>query len=131
MTKVVPIYEKTFRQEYCWVRAKNSSEFEAYLRTKISNYDQVVDTSDNSEEDDGETLSLVIDGRGVIFFWFNEEDITAIVHELLHAVCACMRSRGVTLTEDSEETFCYALSFLMTEVDKVLKKPLTKKKKAV
>lgn len=132
--KVVDIYEKLYRQHYCWVKVNSAKEFDDYLRSIISNLDAVLE-SHVDDECDGETVSLIVDGKEVIFFWFKKEDHTAIIHELLHAVFACMRSRGLTLTEASEESYCYLLSFLYSEVLKELvkapKKKLTKGKSVV
>lgn len=118
MKKTTSIYDKVYRQEYVWVHVKSADEFNAYLRTIIQNFDEVVDTSGDSEieENDGETLDLIVEGKNVIYFWFDTKDATAIVHELAHAVFKCMRSRGVVLSEESEESFCYVLSFLYNEV---------------
>jgi len=121
MKKFIYITDKIFRQEYCWVRAKSSSEFDELMKTKVPNYTELVEIEEDKEYD-GETVSLSVDNVNVIFFWFNEKDATAIVHELLHAVFICMRERGITLTEDSEESFCYVLSFLYEEILKNIKK---------
>jgi len=132
--KTTEIYDPIFKQLYVWVHANSGKEFDSYLRTIFGNYDELVDTSDDGGEDDGQTLDLVIDGKLTIFFWFNEKDATAIVHELAHAMFKSLRSRGVGLSEESEESYCYLLSFLYEEVLKELspnKKNLTKKKKQV
>jgi hypothetical protein len=130
MKKFFSIYDKVFRQEYCWVNASSSSEFDKLLRTKVADYDQQVELGADGEDDDtdGETISLKTDHGEVIFFWFNKKDATVIVHELLHAIFICMRSRGIALTEASEESFCYVLSYLYGEILKELnkKKNLTK-----
>lgn len=127
------IYDKTFRQQYLWVRAKSSAEFLTMLETKVHNVKDLTDPED--KEADGECLALTIDGSSVMCFWFNEKEPSTIVHELLHCVFACMRSRNINLSEDSEETFCYSLSFLYSSVLEVFaeerkkaRKPLTKKK---
>ncbi len=128
--KVTKIHDPIHRQDYQWVHAKNAQEFDAYLKSAISNYSEIVEQASDEEECEGETLDLIIDGKLVIFFWFNKKDATAIVHELAHAVFKCMRSRGVVLSEESEESFCYLLSFLYAEVLKhIYKKSLDKKTK--
>lgn len=119
------IYEKVHRIEFCWVHAKNSQEFIDLLATKISNVRDIITASEGT---DGETVSLNINGMNIIFFWFNPSEPTAIVHELLHAVIAGLKDRGINLAEESEETYCYLLSFLYGEVLEVLKKECIKKK---
>jgi hypothetical protein len=130
--KATTIYDKHYRQEFVWVHAKTAKEFSDYLRSKISNFDEVVDTSEDTDEEyEGETLNLTVDGAQIIFFWFKKSDPTAIVHELLHATFKCMRSRGITLSEESEEAFCYMQSYLYEEVLAVInKKSLDKKQKS-
>lgn len=39
-----------------------------------------------------------------------------LVHEMLHAVCHVTKSVGVTLSDDSEEVYCYMLDKLYFEV---------------
>lgn len=129
--KVTRIHDPVHRQEYVWIHAHSAKQFDDYLKTAISNYSEVVEQTTDDEDCEGETIDLVIDGKLVIFFWFNKKDATAIVHELAHAMFKSMRSRGVTLSEESEESFCYLLSFLYSEVLKVLcKKSLDKKQKS-
>jgi hypothetical protein len=130
--KTTTITDNVYKQLYVWVHAKSSKEFNNYMRSIVDQYDVIVDTSDE-EENDGETLDLLIDGRLVIYFWFNVKDATAIVHELAHATFKSLRSRGVILSAESEESYCYLLSFLYEEVLKELytKKPLTKHKKVL
>ena len=103
------IYEKVHRIEFCWVHASNSQEFIDLLATKITNVWDIITASEGT---DGETVSLNINGMNIIFFWFNTSEHTAIVHELLHAVIAGLKDRGINLAEESEETYCYLLSFL-------------------
>lgn len=49
------------------------------------------------------------------------EDIGYIEHELLHAVVYIMNYSGVTLSEESEETFTYELSYLTRQLYKHVK----------
>ena len=128
------IYDQTFRQQYLWVRANSSAEFLEMLETKVHNVRELTDPED--KEADGECLALTIDGASVMCFWFNIKEPSTIVHELLHCVFACMRSRNIHLSEDSEETFCYSLSFLYSKVLEILaserkkaRKPVDKAKK--
>ena len=135
MTKPIftQIYDQTFRQTYLWVRAKSSKEFLEMLETKVPNIREITDEEDS--EADGESLTLQIDGTTVICFWFNIKEPSTTVHELLHAVFQTMRSRNITLSEDSEETFCYLLSFLygkiLDELKPQRKKSIDKPKKSV
>lgn len=129
MSKALHITDNVYRQDYVWVKVESSEDFNEYMKTVVSNFNDFIDADEEGSSCDGETICLQIEGKDVIFFWFKKDDITAQVHELLHAVFASMRSRGVVLTEESEETFCYVLSFLTGEVNKELhKKRLTKKK---
>ena len=108
------IYDQTFRQNFLWVRARTSAEFLDILETKVANIREITDEADR--EADGESLTLEIDGTKVICLWFNTRNHETIAHEVLHAVFQTMRSRNITLSEDSEETFCYLLSFLYGKI---------------
>lgn len=127
------IYEKLYRQEFLWVHARSSKEFMDILETKVSNIRDIIEADDELDECDGETTVINVDGKDIIVFWFNVEEPEAIVHELLHSVFRCMKARGITLSDDSEETYCYMLSFLYGEILKEIKpkKPLTKSKKVL
>ena len=116
MTKPIftQIYDQTFRQNFLWVRASTSKQFLDLLETKVPNIRSITDEEDS--EADGESLTLEIDGTKVICLWFNTRNHETIAHEVLHAVFETMRSRSITLSEDSEETFCYLLSFLYGKI---------------
>ncbi len=134
--KFTSIYDSVYRQEYCWVHATNSKEFMDMLEARVPNVRQVVEEDEEQDSDvDGETVVINIDGTAVICFWFNVANPETIVHELLHAIFACMRARNITLTEESEETFCYMLSFLygkiLEELRKEAKPTKTPRKKKV
>ena len=43
-------------------------------------------------------------------------DIEIITHEAFHAICALMRSIGVTLDESSEEAYAYPLGFINKKI---------------
>lgn len=124
-SKFFVIYDNVYRQEYCWVKVNSSAEFMDMLETKVPNVRDIIEDED-SDDVDGETVVLNIDGSDKICFWFNPENHETIAHELLHAVFACMRARNISLTEESEETFCYMLSFLYGEILKELKPKTTK-----
>ncbi len=67
-----------------------------------------------------------------IVVWFNEagsnfriddlNDVGTITHESLHAVSKVLTNRGVKMVCESEETFAYYHTWLMTEILKRLEK---------
>ena len=128
------IHDEVWRQQYIWVHAKNGKEFLDMLETKVPNI-RTISGEDGDGDTDGETMVIEIDGVKVICFWFNTEEPATIAHELLHCVFETMRNRDITLSEDSEESFCYLLSFLyskvLVELKPKAKKAIDKPKKSV
>ena len=121
------IHDEVWRQRYIWVHAKTGKEFLDTLETKCPKIREIAG-DDGDVDTDGETMVLDINGVKVVCFWFNTEEPATIAHELLHCVFETMRNRDITLSEDSEESFCYLLSFLYTKVLEELK---PKRKKIV
>ena len=114
-TKVVEIYDPIHLQKYWYVKVLNSKDFNDVLSKLIDNYTEIVDIADEDDSSDGECLDLTINGHLVIMFWCNTTSISSIVHECLHAVMFCAKSRGIKY-EESDETLCYMLGFLVNEV---------------
>ena len=89
---------------------------------------------DNSINDSFGGLTLEV-SNGIcseIVVWFNEagsnfriddlNDVGTITHESLHAVSKILTNRGVKMVCESEETFAYYHTWLMTEILKRLEK---------
>ena len=89
---------------------------------------------DNSINDSFGGLTLEV-SNGIcseIVVWFNEagsnfrvddlDDVGTITHESLHAVSKVLTNRGVKMVCESEETFAYYHTWLMTEILKRLEK---------
>jgi hypothetical protein len=67
-----------------------------------------------------------------VIVWFNEagsnfrvddlNDVCTITHESLHAVSKVLTNRGVKMVCESEETYAYYHTWLMTEILKRLEK---------
>lgn len=123
------IHDEVWRQQYIWVHANNGKEFLDMLETKVPHIRSIAGEEGDADTD-GETMVLDINGVKVICFWFNTEEHATISHELLHCVFETMRNRGITLSEDSEESFCYLLSFLYGKIlEELNKMPKPRKKK--
>ena len=112
-SKVIELYDPIHLQRYWYVNVDSSKEFEETLEKVIPYYRELVEVSKTEGENDGECLDLVINGRLIIIFWCNKSSISSIVHECLHAVLFCAKSRGIKV-EESDETVCYMLGFLVT-----------------
>ena len=130
----IQIYDPMWRQQFLWVKASTGKEFLDMLETKVKNIREIAG-EDGGADTDGESMTIEIEGTKVICFWFNTKEPATIVHELLHATFECLRDRDITLSEDSEETFCYLLSFLygkiLDELKPQRKKAIDKPKKSV
>lgn len=89
---------------------------------------------DNGINDNFDGLTLEV-SNGIcseITVWFNEansnfriddlNNVGTITHESLHAVSKVLTNRGVKMVCESEETFAYYHTWLMTEILKRLEK---------
>lgn len=52
----------------------------------------------------------------LIIIWTLKKDIPILAHEIFHAVSMSLLTKGLSLTESSEETFCYLTQFLFEEI---------------
>ena len=112
--KIVEIYDPIHHQRYWFVRCKKSEEFNNILLQIIPDYREKVEIVDEEEKNGGECVDIVIDGKLVIVFWCDLLDIDAVIHECLHAILFSVKSRGIS--KDDDESLCYMLGYLVTEL---------------
>lgn len=65
----------------------------------------------------------------VVFFNLKTVSQGTISHECFHIVNYILKARGLTLSDDSEETYCYLLGFLVDHVNAAYRKAILKKNK--
>lgn len=112
--KIVKIKNDTYGQTFWWVKAKSPKEFNNILKTVIPNLAEQMEMDESVAY--GETIDLNYENKVVICFWFGENDFACMVHELLHATLICLRCRGLILSKDSEEAYCYLFDWLTTQI---------------
>lgn len=109
---ILHIYDWTYRQNYYYIPAKTHKEYIEICRKELKN---------NILPKDKET------GGGFNVFNYGNKEHTEVcyiwacnkrnlVHECFHAISYVLRSRGIKLTDDSDEAFAYALGFLVDEI---------------
>ena len=110
-TKIQHIYDPVFKQNYYFIDCKNHDEF-----LKICSEEIKVDLENEKTLVDGECYELIINGIPVQVFWANKRRIEIVVHECFHAIYTCLSTRGIVLSNSSEEIFAYLLQFLIEEI---------------
>jgi hypothetical protein len=107
---ILHIYDFTYRQNYYYISAKTHKEYQDIcwkeLKCKIE---------DKKDSVGGEfNVFTPHSNTDVCYIWAKEK--RDIVHECFHAISYTLRSRGIKLTDDSDEAFAYALGFLVDEI---------------
>ena len=110
-TKIQHIYDPIFKQNYYFIDCKNHDEF-----LKICSDEIKVDLENEKTLVDGECYELIINGIPVQVFWANKRRIEIVVHGCFHAIYTCLSTRGIVLSNSSEEIFAYLLQFLIEEI---------------
>lgn len=107
---ILHIFDFTYRQNYYFILAKTHKEYRDIclkeLKCKIQPKDK--------ETGGGFNVFVHNNSTEVCYLWANcKRDI---VHECFHAISYTLRSRGIKLTDDSDEAFAYAIGFLTSEI---------------
>ncbi len=107
---VLHIYDFTYRQNYYYIPAKTHKEYREIclkeLNCKIEPKDK--------ETGGGFNVFVHRSNTEVCYIWASNK--RNIVHECFHAISYTLRSRGIKLTDDSDEAFAYAIGFLVDEI---------------
>ena len=108
---ILHIYDFTFRQNYYYIPAKTHKEYREICKKELRN-----DIAPKDNETGG-GFNVFATGKHnieVCYIWASSK--RDIVHECFHAVSYVLRSRGLKLTDDSDEAFAYAIGFLAEEI---------------
>lgn len=107
---ILHIYDFTYRQNYYYIPAKTHKEYQDIcwkeLKCKIEDKGKSVGGGFNVFTHKSDT--------DVCYIWAKEK--RDIVHECFHAISYTLRSRGIKLTDDSDEAFAYAIGFLAEQI---------------
>lgn len=72
----------------------------------------------------GTTYEIKTTNEGILFaIWFDTEDFGfgVLAHEAFHLVCSILRTKGMSLSEASEEGFAYYMEFWARQIAERLK----------
>lgn len=108
--KVNGIYDPIYRQNYWYICTKDHKECVDWLNKKFGTNDTPKDMIDGH-------MSVFQNPKGTIqVIWTNKKSPDLVAHEVMHAVSYSLRHKGLPLTEDTEEAYCYLFQFLMNEI---------------
>jgi hypothetical protein len=114
---ILHIYDWTYRQNYYYIRAKTHKEYREICEKELKCHIDIKQT------ETGGGFNVFEHGKDkteVCYIW--AADKRSLVHECFHAVSYTLRSRGIKLTDDSDEAFAYSLGFLFDEIIKNCRK---------
>lgn len=108
---ILHIYDFTYRQNYYFIAAKTHKEYKEICLRELRN------DVGNKHKEMGGGFNVFACGKEkteVCYIWAKSK--RDLVHECFHAVSYTLRTRGLNLTDDSEEAFAYSLGFLVDEI---------------
>lgn len=118
------VHEKAFMYSIVLsLKVPTKRELQQLLKREKLGYDpahldQTMVQIKRSSAKHGTTIMLRDPGIAVIVFyrWNNDAyDYGTLSHELFHAVDMNLRSKGITLSDDSDETYAYHMGYFTRE----------------
>lgn len=55
-------------------------------------------------------------GNGIIWIWTKDKDVSHLAHEAMHVVINDLTERGIKVSNESDEIFCYYLQMIIRKV---------------
>ncbi len=109
---IIHIWEPVFQSNYYYIIAKDYKEFCVIAKKCLD-----CEPQDADWEPMGHTSCFEKKGVGtLVLIWTKEHKADVIAHECFHAVFQELKVRGVRLSMDSDELYCYMLQLLMKSI---------------
>lgn len=109
MKGIKHIFDPIYRQNYWYICTPTHAEFrKIVLKAGIK-------IEEKHNTDGGMYVYEQTKGQ-VIVLWTKNKTADLLAHEIMHAVSYCLRRKGLPLTDDSEEAYCYLFQYLMKEI---------------
>ena len=108
--KIKHIYDPVFRQNFWYVCAPSHKIFLEIIKMAG------MPPSQHKEYTEGEMAVYIKNAMPVITIWTKNKKPDILAHEICHAVSYSLRHKGLPLSDDTEETYCYLTQFLMKEI---------------
>lgn len=113
--EILHIFDPVFKINYYYFGCKKEEDFLKILKIKFK--------IDKAQHDsDGGFNVFEQHGQEVCFIWARNNDLEVIVHEICHAVHYVLETRGIQLSEKTDEIYCYLSQFLFSNIYKNIKK---------
>jgi hypothetical protein len=112
---VIWFFDFVFNQEYCVIFTPTHKKF-CELAKKETGFDV-----EFCEGVSGEFHGLTGPRGGSLGLIWSSDKTHNLTHEMFHACAYTLRNRGIFLTEETEETYAYYLTFLLRTTNEMLK----------
>ena len=108
---ILHIYDFIYECNYYWIEAKDHAEYCKVMKRQFNL---------NIEVDPKDGHFRVIEKHGIPIgvIWAKRNQPDSIAHECFHAASYFLRSRGVELSDESDEAFAYLMSYLIRAITK-------------
>lgn len=110
MGRIKHVYDDVWRQNYYYVCCPTHEELRKIIKKEL-NID--LEIKENTE---GTFYVLESNGVQIYLIWTKYKKANIICHELMHAVSYGLRHKGLPLSDESEEAYCYLLDFLVRKL---------------
>jgi len=109
----IHIYNKTYRHNYY-----------VYYGVPLNKYLEHFEIQSGSPEELGPESTSIGRCATVLnpeygymtFIWTKKKNISTLTHEVFHAVYETLSTRGIPLTESTEEVYAYLLQMIIREI---------------
>ena len=109
--EIIHIWEPVFQSNYYYIIAKDYKTFCAITKKSLG-----VEPKPAEWEPKGHTSCFEKDEGTLVLIWANKNKVDIIAHECFHAVFQELKVRGVSLSLDSDELYCYMLQLLVKSI---------------
>ena len=104
------IYDNLFRQNVYYILSPDQKELVKIAKERLN-----IDLKER-DHTEGRFLTAEKSGCMVGIIWTSNRNSWIIAHEVTHATCWILDNKGIPLTFETEEVYCYMNQFLFREI---------------
>lgn len=112
MGRIKHIYDPIFRQNYYYITSKTHKEYCRIVEKEAGFKDEP------REGIEGHCSVFESNDNQIVVIWTKEKRPDLVAHEVLHGIGYTLMHKGLNLTHETEEAYCYLMQFLMKEIFK-------------
>ena len=112
---IIHIWEPVFQSNYYYIIAKDFKEFRQIAKKCLN-----CEVKNTEWKPKGHTTCFDCGDGTKVLIWAHKNKIDIIAHECFHAVFQELKVRGISLSMDSDELYCYMLQLLIKSIVEAL-----------